>query len=67
MFLLISGLPAFLSGILFIFFPESPKFLMTCGNNDKALKIFQKVYSINTGQPPDTYPVSVILTIWQPA
>ncbi|XP_066138211.1 synaptic vesicle glycoprotein 2B-like [Euwallacea fornicatus] len=59
-FLLISGLPAFLSGICFVFFPESPKFLMTCGENEKALKVFQKVYSINTGHPPETYPIKYL-------
>uniref|UniRef100_A0AAR5QKP3 Major facilitator superfamily (MFS) profile domain-containing protein n=1 Tax=Dendroctonus ponderosae TaxID=77166 RepID=A0AAR5QKP3_DENPD len=61
MFLLVSGLPAFICGILFVFFPESPKFLMTCGENDKALKVFQKVYSINTGAPADTFPIKQLV------
>lgn len=47
-----------LSTIIFIFMPESPKFLMTIGQNEKALKVFQKIYSINTRKPPETFPVS---------
>ncbi|KAF7285169.1 hypothetical protein GWI33_011708 [Rhynchophorus ferrugineus] len=56
-FLLITGLPAFITGLMFILLPESPKFLMSRGENDKALEVFRKVYSINTGQPKDTYPI----------
>ncbi|KAL1490775.1 hypothetical protein ABEB36_013418 [Hypothenemus hampei] len=56
-FLLVSGLPAFLSAIMYLLFPESPKFLMTSGQNDKALKVFQKIFSVNTGQPPECYPI----------
>lgn len=41
------------------FFDESPKFLMSCGRMDEALNVFRRVYSINTGNPPETYPVSL--------
>lgn len=41
--------------------PESAKFLMTAGRNEDALKIFQKVYSDNTGQPPEKYPVKALI------
>lgn len=60
-FLAISGLPAFLSGLIFLFFPESPKFLMTCGENEKALAVFKKVYRLNTGLPEDTYPIKKLI------
>lgn len=43
--------------------PESPKFLMSSGRNDEALKVFQKIYTINNGKPADTYPVSIILIL----
>lgn len=33
---------------------------MTIGQNEKALRILQKVYATNTNQPPETYPVSII-------
>ncbi|XP_068910936.1 synaptic vesicle glycoprotein 2B-like isoform X2 [Tenebrio molitor] len=58
LYLLICGLPSLTSAIIFIFMPESPKFLMTVGHNDKALKVFQKVYSLNTGNPAHTYPIT---------
>jgi hypothetical protein len=41
------------------FFDESPKFLMSSGRRDEALRVFQRVYSTNTGNPPETYPVRV--------
>lgn len=44
-----------------IFLPESPKFLMTAGRNKDALKIFQTVYSKNTGKPPEAYPIEVLM------
>jgi hypothetical protein len=37
--------------------PESPKFLMTTGNNEAALDVFRKVYRFNTGNSPETFPV----------
>ncbi|XP_019755067.2 synaptic vesicle glycoprotein 2C [Dendroctonus ponderosae] len=45
------------SAIAFLFLPESPKFLMTTGKNEKALKVFKKIYSMNTGQPEETFPI----------
>ncbi|XP_018562409.1 synaptic vesicle glycoprotein 2B-like [Anoplophora glabripennis] len=60
-YLLICGLPAFYSGIAFLFLPESPKFLMTIGENEKALTVFQKVYSINTGKPADSFPIKQLV------
>lgn len=38
--------------------PESPKFLMSVGENEKALQVLQKVYSVNTNNPKAMYPVS---------
>jgi hypothetical protein len=41
-----------------IFIPESPKFLMSRGQNDAALKIFQKIHRMNIGNGAE-YPVSM--------
>lgn len=41
-----------------IFFPESPKFLMSQGRNDEALRVFQTIFQINTGRLRADYPVS---------
>lgn len=56
-FLLIVAMPSLISSLNFTFLPESPKFLMSCGENDKALAVFKQVYSMNTGKEMDTYPV----------
>ncbi|KAJ8977732.1 hypothetical protein NQ317_019407 [Molorchus minor] len=63
-YLLICSTAPILSGITFIFMPESPKFLMSAGRNGKALEVFRKIYSINTGKAPSTYPVSFVITYW---
>lgn len=57
-FILVCAIPSLLGSFLHIFMPESPKFLMTVGRNEDALRVFKKVYSLNTGLPPDTFPVS---------
>ncbi|XP_072389099.1 synaptic vesicle glycoprotein 2B-like isoform X1 [Diabrotica undecimpunctata] len=61
LYLFVCGLFPLASGVIFCFLPESPKFLMTIGENEKAMKILQKVYSINTGKLPETYPVKELL------
>lgn len=59
-FILISAIPSLFSGIAHSFLPESPKFLMTMGKNQEALESFKVVYSMNTGKPKNTFPVSLI-------
>uniref|UniRef100_A0A1B6DIX7 Major facilitator superfamily (MFS) profile domain-containing protein n=1 Tax=Clastoptera arizonana TaxID=38151 RepID=A0A1B6DIX7_9HEMI len=56
-FLILSAVPALISGILTAFCVESPKFLLAKGNKTKALQTFQYMYSVNTGKPRETYPV----------
>ncbi|VEN47194.1 unnamed protein product [Callosobruchus maculatus] len=60
-YLLICSLPPLISGVAFVFLPESPKFLMTAGKNDKALKIFRQVYRLNTGKLEETYPITELV------
>lgn len=55
----VTALPSLISGIAHMCFPESPKFLMTVGRNDEALKVFQKIYALNSGKAPETFPVSL--------
>uniref|UniRef100_A0AAG5CTN4 Major facilitator superfamily (MFS) profile domain-containing protein n=1 Tax=Anopheles atroparvus TaxID=41427 RepID=A0AAG5CTN4_ANOAO len=47
-FLAVSCLPGLLSGLSVIFLPESPKFLMSKGENERALAIFRWLHAINT-------------------
>lgn len=51
------GLPIIIGAACFLFFPESPKFLMSQGRNDEALQVFRNIYAVNSGQSPDSYPV----------
>lgn len=41
--------------------PESPKFLMSMGANEKALQVFTKVYAMNTGNTADSYPIKKLV------
>lgn len=57
-FLFLCALPSLLCGFAYIFMPETPKFLMAKGETEKAMQVFSWVYSLNTGKPQDSYPVS---------
>ncbi|XP_061395350.1 synaptic vesicle glycoprotein 2B-like [Musca vetustissima] len=61
MYLAICGIPSLLSCILFCFFPESPRFLITQGRNAEALEAFKTIYAVNTGKSKDTYPVKELI------
>lgn len=56
-FLAICALPEFLAAIAMFAFPESPRFLLLKGRKEEALEVFKKIYALNTGKDPDTYPV----------
>lgn len=60
-FIIMCALPSLFSSVAHSFLPESPKFLMTMGKNKEALEIFKRIYSLNTGKPKETYPVSAFL------
>ncbi|XP_066603003.1 synaptic vesicle glycoprotein 2B-like [Prorops nasuta] len=59
-FLSLCGVPTLIGVAGLFFFPESPKFLMSQGRNEEALKVFQTIYYINTGRPVDTYPINAL-------
>lgn len=56
-FLAICSLPEFLACAAIFAFPESPRFLLLKGRREEALEVFKKIYSVNTGKDPDTYPI----------
>lgn len=58
LFVLICSLPAVLLGLWLFWFPESPKFLLECGEYDQALEILRRMFTINTGHDSISYPVS---------
>lgn len=45
-------------GIVLIFMPESPMFLLLKGRHDETIEILQKIYEQNTSNPSRSYPVS---------
>lgn len=60
LFLMIFALPPLVAGILCCFSVESPKYLFAQGRKEEAMRILRIMYSVNTGLPPDTYPVKDI-------
>lgn len=61
-FMMTGSLFIFLASFLVYFMDESPKFLMAIGRNKEALDVFRKMYSQNTGNSPESYPVSTLYT-----
>lgn len=59
LFLLISTVLPLIAGVGSAFCHESPRFLMAKGRKDKALRVFQSIYSVNTGNPQHTYSVTL--------
>ncbi|CAG2059819.1 unnamed protein product, partial [Timema podura] len=60
LYIALCTLPSLMAGIFISFYDESPKFLMSRGNSEEALQVLRKIYAVNTGRHPDTYPVKVI-------
>lgn len=59
LFLLFSALAALISFFVCVFvITETPKFLLMKNRKEESLQILQEIYSTNTKQPKDTYPVS---------
>ncbi|GBP15311.1 Synaptic vesicle glycoprotein 2C [Eumeta japonica] len=51
------GIWGLLASIQYYFLPESPKFLLTHGDTQGALGVLKCIYSENTGQHVDTFPI----------
>lgn len=43
------SLPSLISGFAVMLLPESPKFLMSRGYNDAAMKVFNHIHKVNNG------------------
>ncbi|XP_046420410.1 synaptic vesicle glycoprotein 2C-like isoform X2 [Neodiprion fabricii] len=61
LFLVVCTVPEFIACLALSFFPESPRFLIAKGRHQEALDVFKKIYSINTGNHPDTYAVKSLV------
>uniref|UniRef100_A0A1A9WGY3 Major facilitator superfamily (MFS) profile domain-containing protein n=1 Tax=Glossina brevipalpis TaxID=37001 RepID=A0A1A9WGY3_9MUSC len=60
-FLMVSAIPTLLGGFLNIFLPESPKYLMSQGRNEDALKSLRIVYAMNKRKPKSSYPITQLV------
>ncbi|XP_072765829.1 synaptic vesicle glycoprotein 2C [Anoplolepis gracilipes] len=56
------SLPIFIIAMIFLMYPESPKFLVSQGKTDEALAILQKMYAVNTGRDKSEFPVKELLS-----
>lgn len=58
-FLALCSIPSFIVAVLLLYLPESPKFLISNNEHDKALKVFKRIYQTNTGKDQASYPVQL--------
>lgn len=61
LFVAICAMPSIIIGLWLFRFPESPKFLLECGEPDAALDVLREMYAMNTGEDSINYPVSKII------
>ncbi|XP_973450.3 synaptic vesicle glycoprotein 2B isoform X2 [Tribolium castaneum] len=59
-FVLVCSIPSLISLVMLYFLPETPKFLISKGQYEKAKLVFQKVFTFNTGFPSYAYPVMTL-------
>lgn len=48
-FILVSSVIHFINFIVFIYLPETPKFLESINHSDEALNVLRNMYAVNTG------------------
>lgn len=60
LFVAVCALPSLFIGFWLFAFPESPKFLIECGETDAALEVLKDIFHRNTGKSRDQYPVKTL-------
>lgn len=59
LFIVACGIPNIICGLVLMFFiPESPKFTFSQGEEERTLRILQKIYHRNSGFPPESFEVT---------
>lgn len=61
LYMMVCAVPGLLCGFAFYFFPESPKYLLSANKQQESLEVLRNIFKINTGQPKENYPVSMII------
>ena len=57
MFTVVCEIPSLLTAVALLFLPESPRYLLSQGEEQAALEVLRRVFSVNTGQPESMFPV----------
>ncbi|KAG7197803.1 hypothetical protein KM043_001617 [Ampulex compressa] len=60
-YLLICSIPQILGLVTAGALPQSPKYLTQAGLPERALGLLQRMYSMNTGKPADTFPIKALV------
>ncbi|XP_055845871.1 synaptic vesicle glycoprotein 2B-like [Episyrphus balteatus] len=60
MYILLIGSLGLICGLSLFFIPESPKYLLSVGEEEAAMNVLRKMYSINTGQSRDSFKINSI-------
>ncbi|KAG8246318.1 hypothetical protein J6590_087126 [Homalodisca vitripennis] len=60
LFVLTCGIPSLIGVILIAGMPESPRFLLLQGKDEKTKKVLVRMFTTNTDEKPSRYPVSVL-------
>lgn len=60
LFMVICATPGLISGILILFFPESPKYLLAKSQEEECLNILKKIFKCNTNKDKSLYSVSCL-------
>ncbi|XP_049821483.1 synaptic vesicle glycoprotein 2B-like isoform X3 [Aethina tumida] len=58
LFVAACSIPSIFIGFWLFFFPESPKFLLECGEADAALEVLREMYASNTGENAIDFPIT---------
>ncbi|XP_035784664.1 synaptic vesicle glycoprotein 2B-like isoform X1 [Anopheles albimanus] len=58
LFVALSAIPSLLLGVWLFSFPESPKFLIECGEEELAIEVLKDIFRANTGRERDEYPIT---------
>lgn len=62
-FMIILTIPELVAFLWLLRLPESPKFYVARGNPRLALMILRKMFSMNTGNDPDEFPVKNLISV----
>ena len=60
---MVCGIPSLVTAAALLFLPESPRYLLSQGQEQEALQVLRRIFSVNTGQPESLFPVGLSLEI----